>query len=303
MNHEHQRQRRKHFSPLTLLQLVALLFAIFEGTSSSTTYNITNADELIAFSKSVNNGGTSFDGTTVFLTEDIDFSSSTNGFEPIGKTESVNSFVGVFDGQGHIIKNFVVDSPDFRYTGLFGYSEGLTIKNVVIDETCSFANRCPSNEQSAFVSSLIGTCKSGAGKVCVIENVVNMATISFNGGSKTYIIPGGISGKCFGNCIVSNCVNFGSILMSLDGISTYIFSGGIIGEVHGSSGSVTIKNCINYGSITNNAVGNTLVAIGGIVGAIWSNIVIENCLSAGPVLTIGSSSGSLFVGSVMGEKE
>lgn len=303
MSNHRQRQRRKHFPSFNLLQLGTVLFTIFEGTSSSKTYSISNAGELITFSNSVNDG-TSFEGTTVFLTEDIDFSSSNkSGFEPIGKSDKSKNFWGVFDGQGHIIKNLVMSSSDFRFTGLFGYSEGVSIRNLVLDETCSFSRyHLPNdsvNNNGTFISTIIGAFATGTGKTCIIENVVNKASISYQDKNSKYVIAGGIIAKCSGNCKITNCINFGSILTSSDDASSYIYSGGIAGEVE-TNGFLSIKRCLNYGPVSNTMKGNDGISIGGIVGVIWENTVIEDCVSFGPLSSEKNLAITLYIGSIIG---
>ena len=95
---------------------------------------ITSVNEFIDFSKAVNSG-TTYEGTTVFLDSDIDLTEKT--FEPIGNYS--NYFLGVFDGQGHLIRNLNMTSSS-QYIGLFGYSRGLTIRNVILDSSCSITS-------------------------------------------------------------------------------------------------------------------------------------------------------------------
>ena len=95
--------------------------------------HISNATELVELSNIVNEG--SFDSeTTVFLESDIDFTTElSNSFRTIGDSLD-NYFDGTFDGQGHKISNLKTDTS-MQYAGLFGYSSGLTIKNVVLDSS------------------------------------------------------------------------------------------------------------------------------------------------------------------------
>ena len=77
--------------------------------------HIKTAEDLIDFSKLVNSG-TSCEGFTMFLDNDIDFTGSglSEQFEPIGNY--YYGFQGTFDGQGYIISNLVVNSSS-EYTG------------------------------------------------------------------------------------------------------------------------------------------------------------------------------------------
>ena len=58
--------------------------------------------------------------------------SGTNNWTPIGSSSS-SAFKGNFDGLGHTISNVNINSSD-KYVGLFGYTDGATIKNIgVVD--------------------------------------------------------------------------------------------------------------------------------------------------------------------------
>ena len=107
-----------------------------QGVLGEGELHIKNTSELIAFSENVSNG-ISYSGITVFFDADMDFSGglSEEQFEPIGKDYS-KSFQGTFDGQGHTISNLAVNSS-LPLVGLFGYSCGGTIRNVVLDSSCS----------------------------------------------------------------------------------------------------------------------------------------------------------------------
>ena len=133
-------------------------------------YHISSASDLIYFSKNVS-AGTSFEGTTVFLDADVDFSGGlSEQLEPIGKNNSF-SFQGTFDGQGHTINNLTMRSSS-QNIGLFGYPSGVTIRNVVFDSSCSVVSSYTS--LNAYAGGIIGMCNS-----CTVESTVNMANVSF----------------------------------------------------------------------------------------------------------------------------
>lgn len=60
------------------------------------------------------------------------FYNSGKGWEPIGT--SSNYFRGVFDGNGHKIKNLYINNPEQDYIGLFGYINNATIKNIILQK-------------------------------------------------------------------------------------------------------------------------------------------------------------------------
>ena len=245
--------------------------------------HIETAEDFIAFAKVVNSG-TSFKGTTVLLDADIDFGAYlSREFNPVGRDET-SGFLGVFDGQGHVISNLVVDSPLAQYVGLFGNSDGMSIRNVVMDTSCAMVNSYTSPPYT-FAAGLIGFCH-GLNASCTIENVVNMASVTFTGNiSYAYVRVGGIAGELYAETYsvsVRNCANYGSVINT--GASGTTFIGGLVGYIDGPlvDGMGTIQNSHNYGAITHTGVTKTkFLNIGGIVGWIEHMNIIENCLSGG----------------------
>ena len=76
------------------------------------TYEIENAEELMAFASAVNSGSTDLNAR---LTADIDMS-GVDDFVPIGSETLM--FTGTFDGQGHIIDNLIIFSDEISpWTG------------------------------------------------------------------------------------------------------------------------------------------------------------------------------------------
>ena len=133
--------------------LCCCLAALCQGVLGGNELRIKNASELIELSKNVNYG-TSYSGKTVFLCADIDFSGGlSEQFEPIGTS---NSFQGTFDGQGYTISNLAINSS-FEYVGLFGFSNDATIKNVVLDDSCSVVNSFIGNANIR-VAGIVGVC-------------------------------------------------------------------------------------------------------------------------------------------------
>lgn len=47
----------------------------------------------------------------------------------------INIFSGTFDGQGYIIRNLTMTAGTYSYSGLFGFIEDATIKNVGLEDT------------------------------------------------------------------------------------------------------------------------------------------------------------------------
>ena len=247
---------------------------------------IHNASELITFSDGVNSGA-NYSGTIIYLDSDIVFDSSlSQEFQPIGNES--NCFQGTFDGQGHTISGLALNSSS-ENVGLFGYSNGAVVKNVVLDESCSFVSSSCSNDPN--IGAITGYCES-----CVIESIVSLTSVAFTGGSSSSYL-GGIIGRLIESGTIKNCVNYGPVTHS--GTSAF---GSYIGGIVGLSGGTSVKfiqNCANYGAITNNGTSSSL-CIGGIIGDRWyGTIIVENCVSVGQIVNSKQASEN-YIGSVLG---
>ena len=272
-------------------KMIPALFCLLLGQRAfSYDHHIKNASDLIEFSKNVNNG-TNYTGTTVFLDADIDFSGGpSEQFDHIGCSYY---FQGTFDGHGHTISSLAIKSS-LWYVGLFGNSNRATIRNVVLDSSCSVVS---SYNGSSYVGGIIGHCYS-----CVIENTINMASVSFTGkNTGDYsLILGGIVGYLISSdkdIIVRNCVNYGSVTHT--GTAKWAYIGGIVGWTGGdSTNKVFIQNCLNYGTINHNGTTADNSNIGGILGFAYGTC-IGNCVSGGKI-TSNKQAKYNYIGSLVG---
>ena len=275
--------------PFALLFLLSLSSIRLVAGNDLTLHN---AAELIGFSNAVNSG-TDFTGTTVFLDSDIDLGGTP--FEPVGAFEP-NYFSGTFDGQGHIIRNLAINSSS-QYVGLFGYSNSETIlKNVVLDSSCSIVVHGVSHD-SIFIGGIMGSIRTENGP-CAVENVVNEASVAFNGNATNGLSLGGIAGEAYiseHDGSIKNCANYGSV--TNNGISKISYIGGIAGYSGTSYSSMSIHNCINLGSLVMNGVSGLSTCVGGIVGE-SEETDIDNCVNYGSIETNGLESD--FIGNVIG---
>ena len=281
------RVRAASLTPFVLLLLIG------RGTIG-TEYRISSASDIIEFSRNVSSG-TRFEGTTVFLDADIDFSGGglSEQFEPIGKS-TTNYFQGTFDGQGYTISNLAVNSTS-AYAGLFGYSNGATIRNVVLDSSCSVVSSY-SGSYYAFVGGVIGRHLSGSS-----ENIINMASVTLSGNTSKYnVYLGGITGYIVPSSnsystSIKNCVNYGTITHS-GATQNWGVVGGLVGMCEGKlTAECVIKNSLNYGNIVHSGVSKSL-ALGGIVGTNYYG-VYDNCVNFGEIT---SNKASNYIGSVVG---
>lgn len=280
----------------------SLLLLLLSLTTLTLSYKLTihNADELIKFSDDVNNG-MFYKGATMLLDSDITFTEEhSKKFKPIGKN-STNYFPGTFDGQGHLIKNLQMNSS-LKYVGLFGYSLQLTVKNVILEDSCSIENSYESPYDYAYVGGIVGWCSGKYGS-CNIVNSINMGSVSFTGNVSYDMYIGGITGYFYVYYYLStleNCANYGSVsYLGKNRLNS--FFGGIVGYSQGVyTTKVTVQNCINYGIILYNEGTLKYASIGGIAGK-SQYCEIKNCVNNGNILVDENVHNSInSIGTIVG---
>lgn len=282
-----------------------------------------------------------FYGKTVYLKNDIDFN---NAFvRPIGEDGrheyyNLNTkeyltgsgggldvtmashirtfFSGTFDGRGHSIKNLKMTS-EFVSTeaGAWGNAVALfktirgdaTIKNLVIDSTCSFENACSlttthTNKSWAgrgnVAASLVAYAVTDTSDACgdskgyTIENVISSATVGATSAQTNRDFRYNIAGGLVAFSTVSEARADTS---SVSAIKNSTFAGTISEAGYGAGGILAcayqakentgfnITNCLNSGSVTARGYA------GGVLGYDCSNnnpvviCTIESCKNSGEV--------------------
>ena len=91
--------------------------------------DITTAEELFKWAEAVNKGDQEAINAYVLLADDINLKGKT--WNPIGITKK-NAFTGIFNGNGHTIKNFVVKDKKLDNQGFFGFLKG-EVYNLSVD--------------------------------------------------------------------------------------------------------------------------------------------------------------------------
>ncbi|MBN1125669.1 MAG: hypothetical protein JXA82_11720 [Sedimentisphaerales bacterium] len=198
-------------------------------------------------------------------------------------------FEGIFDGNGHVIRNLTIDTAGAHNSilGLFGIIllggeiRSLGVENVSIvggDESECFGGVCAFN-----FSGLIDNCYAtgsvsggvGSGKLGVlcgatVEGIITdcYAVGSVSGGADSHSL-GGLCGHIFHGEIIGNCHASGSVTGG-EG-SEYI--GGLCGL-----GQAILVNCYATGSV---AGGDNSGYVGGLCGI--GSISINNCYATGSV--------------------
>lgn len=192
-------------------------------------YLLGSVEDVEWFADYVEAGNTT---ANAVLTADIDYEGQTH--TPIGQNDT-RKFNGVFDGQHHHIKNLHMTGTN---TGFFGYVRGgTTIKNLIIDATCSF-------EATERCGSLIGFVQARGGGVITISNVVNYGSVTSGSKVAAGILAAGHTNNDHPQVNMANCVNVGTIKCTGGDKAA-----ALIGWLKSNDGLSTLKGCYSIGDL------------------------------------------------------
>ena len=281
--------------------------ALLAMGGADTPFQIAGAAQLAELAQYVNAGDATFVSAHYVLTDDVNLSAYGN-WTPIGTEDQ--PFMGVFDGQNHVVTGLKIDRAGEGYQGLFGYVSGLDnehkaqIKNVAVRdaqirawtevgavvgrygqftqgfveplENCAMIGGTiqgtSSMGQSSFVGGIVGRACGEIQRCYATGNII---------GADNAIEYGGIVGESFKT--VNACYSTGS----LSGMGSYADDfGGIAGKARGA-----VTNCYATGNVIGTL--NNARTFGGVVGCALGEVT--NCYAAGTV------KGWNLIGGVVGQ--
>jgi len=314
----------------TLLLAIILFFvpfvsmAQFSGGDGSEDdpYGIATPEQLAQLATLVNENNADYNSKYYRLDADINLSdygenfNDGKGWIPIGHNYYC-SFKGHIDGNNKTISNLYVNNNEYDCTGLFGFINGSTAKNVEMKNVNVTGNNNVGSIAGYTYFANVTNCRSSGtirgmgnfvgGVVGYIDNSV--ATKCYSSSSVRGVNNvGGVTSYVYGS--VSDCHSSGIITASGEdagGVVSYIaedsevtkcfftgtvngtghFTGGVASYVHENS---KITHCYSTGTI--NSTGNY---VGGIVGSGYLALV-SNCYATGAIHSSGSN-----VGGIMGD--
>lgn len=252
--------------------------------------------------------GTTHPSASAMLTADIDLKNYCHAAEdgkellswiPIGSEK--NRWKGNMDGQGHTNSNLYIKTAQ-NYVGLFGYTDGATIQDLIFDNA-KVENVNTTDTNTSYTGILVGYAygyspshikgiKTTNNCTVIGQEItggivgfakINLENCDNHSSVKGTSNVGGIAGfSCYKN--IKRCTNYGTV----ENDGSYI--GGIIGYAIETS----IEDCANYGKIT-----STGWTAGGIAGQTGDNCSIQNVFSYGDVTNTHNDSG-IIMGYVLG---
>lgn len=221
--------------------------------------NMTTAGEFVEFLKTECAVSTSTSEYT--LEADIDLSGIA--------IPEVEAFKGTLDGKGHSIKGLTSGKPIFNT--LAG-----TVKNVVIDKSCSFA------PEVAFFGIIAGV---NEGK---ISGVTNAADVTYKADAVTDpMLVAAIAGHSIGT--IDNCTNEGAVTVTINGPTVAVGTAGIVGYQRAEITGCTNKGAISFsannisGKVTIIEATGALPTIGGVAGYGAPGFQMSGCNNHGKI--------------------
>ena len=251
------------------------------GDGSATEFTLSNARDYRGFVELVNGTadidgdettpavGDSFAGKTIKLSSNLNFMGQT--VTPAGGAGTDRTFDGVFDGQGHTVDNFKIDTEALIADGV-GTGSGYSIRDL----------------------GLIGA----AGSSAVVKDTVigsgGSITITLTSGNQAGVANVGLLvGSLDGSLL--NCTNNGSIVIenpmnqTRDVMFPVMNVGGLSGIVLGD-----ITGCSNAGSVSISAIGEPYVPQDG--DGDWKDISVLVANVGGVVGNAGSVDSTAIYG-------
>ena len=255
--------------------------ALLAMGGADTPFQIAGAAQLAELAQYVNAGDATFVSAHYVLTDDVNLSAYGN-WTPIGTEDQ--PFMGVFDGQSHVVTGLKIDRSQGVYQGLFGYVSGTDdahkaqIKNVAVRDAQIRA--------WTEVGAVVGRYgQFTQGFVEPLENCAMIGgTIQGTSGSMGQSSSvGGIVGRACGE--IQRCYATGNII----GADNAIEYGGIVGESF-----KTVNACYWTGSLS--GMGSYADDFGGIAGT--ARGAVTNCYTTGDIT--GSLNNAATLGSIVG---
>ena len=282
--------------------------------------SVSSAEELVKVVTEIAAGNEEVNN--IMLNGDIDLadfaltrSAVASNWTPVGTEEK--PFTGVFDGNGHTIKNLALVETEAKegkaFIGFFGYAKDATIKNVTFENVYINIPCLDIDHSQGHIGAVAGSLEgtSTIENVTVKGDIKVYATQDANGASRVAVVAGGnsygdvtmkdvhvianegsyliannnvgaLAGQLQGKSVFENCSS------NIDVTGTKFFAGGIIGL---AAGDQTFTNCHTTGDITITAgrlgKAHDHYRVGGIAGG-WADgktkvCTLTNCSYEGQI--------------------
>ena len=142
---------------------------------------ISDADGLYEFARRINSGDKELAKSKVLLTADIDLGGKE--WTPIGNVRTI-AFSGVFDGNGHMVKNFKIKDKKTENKGFFAFLKG-EVYNLTVDCVIK-GTGCCGGLVAQNIGGIIGCCGAIVGVKGTGKNVTLGGLVGINSGGTVF---------------------------------------------------------------------------------------------------------------------
>lgn len=258
--------------PLTTLGGNNLTSAYADGENEITISSVAGLKQIADY---VNSGTDNYAGKTITLANDLDLGAWT----PIGNASY--AFKGTFDGAGHTISNITI-SDKFAYQGIFGHTNGATIKNLSVAD---FSSSNLSSEFAVYVGAILGQGQNTKIENCEVDQSATN-TFTFEIGYTTYL--GSVAGNLTSGSEVSNTSSFMKVNATYNLKNEYTVK---VGGFVGSAENTKFEKASSFGGINltysgeENPTLSSTFYVGGFAGELSgvSNNIMHDCVVGGEI--------------------
>ncbi|MFV0581113.1 MAG: InlB B-repeat-containing protein [Parabacteroides gordonii] len=230
--------------------------------TGATPTKISSEDDFLWLATAIAEQSITYANKHYQLTNDITLTSQ---LKPIG--DETFPFTGTFDGNHKCIDNLSFTTDATQYIGLFGCTNGATIKNLGV-KVADAGIQIQANGET-YLGAIVGK-SSSLGKISdcfVIGGTISLTDGTTRSSSNPFYI-GAIAGITSGT--ISNCYSTNDISVNN---TANVYCGGIVGLVNASN----VSNCYSTGKIT--AKSSTKSLSGGIAGDAENSATFNQCIA------------------------
>lgn len=206
--------------------------------------NIFTVEQYINFAKATNSkGGEKYNAK---LGADLDFT----GYDNVPIICANNSwYQGIFDGNGHTIRNLIMDRPNEDNVAIISKSgnDG-RIRNLIIDSSCRFVGK---NKVAALIAE--DQYANGA----KIENVQCYATVTAKNGSAAALI-GSKPDSYDGNTEIKDCF-VGGTISGANAAAVVVWNGKSNLQIRNTVSTATVNNTPNSEQLGHNVKATSII--------------------------------------------
>lgn len=252
-----------------------------------TIYEISTLDDLVAWNKA-----TCTAGDLVILNNDIDCT----GYDASADWKT-NIFNGMFEGNNHVIDNFVIEKAG--ETAFFArVIDSGSVSDLTFGPGCSFTAKSFSTSlnKNTYAASLAAFVGGNASFNKVINKGSVKVSSEATGGTGANFL-GGICGFFNSKGSLDDCENHGTVTNEAT-VTGWTCLGGIVGCVSVKDAATALNRNKNTADVKNDVALTAALALGGVAGRVNTNasLAMAACENSGNLTNTSNATGIYMAG-------